>query len=111
MPEIKREVTLTVDDGEVTFRRPTNAEISEFHRRAFPMGKKGKVRNNLLEAQVWYFDLLVTGLANFRDDGKPIAIDDTSAIPNDWKQSMIVEAFGDPVDIEVKNSPRTSGSG
>jgi len=107
MARFKKGWNATVDvDGEaveLSFRNPSNQELSEFLASRWEPGKKGRVKDQSHEARCEFFDLLITGVKNLEDEeGNPVTPERKDVIPSNWKSDIVFKKFENS-DIEIKN--------
>jgi len=78
------------------FRKPTNKELNDFLDSRYEMGRRGKMKDNSIQARVDFFDLILTRVENLAgEDGMPITPDRKDEIPSNWKAAAIYKAFED----------------
>lgn len=98
-------VALNFGDEQVVFtlRNPSNKELNDFMASRWDIKRRGKLKDNTIEARAALFDKLLTGVENLEDTaGVPIGPDRPGEIPENWKSSVIFQLF-EEVEIEEKN--------
>lgn len=91
----KRE-PVSVDEGKIVLREPTNKEWNVYDGSRFEFTKKGRVKKgDQASAKCELFDQIVTGLENIEDDEGLIPLNGISRIPARYKQRAIFLCFED----------------
>ncbi len=96
LKELKIPITVGGETATFTLRQPTKKELNTFMASRYEVGRRGKMRDNSLDARIDLFDSLLIGVENLEDaSGAPITPDRTDEIPDNWKSAVIFQAFED----------------
>ena len=87
------ERTITMGDGTVILREPTNKEWNEFSSELLTFKRHGKMRDESAEARGRLFDRLLVRLDNFEDEKGPITLETKDRFPLRFKSDIIFNAF------------------
>jgi hypothetical protein len=98
--KLKQELkaVLKQDDESVTFtvRQPSIKEMNDFMAERYPMGRKGRMKDDSALARAKLFDTIITDIENLEDaQGAPIKPDRKELVPINWKGSVIFQLFED----------------
>jgi len=98
--EFSNEVKARINDALFVFQQPSPAELNAYTREKFPTTGR-KIRNNMVPAQVKYFDRWILRIENVTVNGKAVTSENKELLPAHVKCQLMSELFDRPfVDME-----------
>jgi hypothetical protein len=98
--DFSSEIRARINDALFVFKQPSAAQLNAYTQAKFPtIGRR--VKNNMVPAQVKFFDLWITRMENVSADGKPVTVENKQDLPAHVKCQLMSELFDRPfVDTE-----------